>query len=205
MYQTQNQNQDDLYKIDLPKFDISAYSASEKIGSDPGAILKNAGVSQGETVADFGCGTGFFVMEAAKIVGVSGKVFAIDINKELLDSLKNKAINSGRRNIYGVRADLEKPGSTGLDDESVDVVLVINVLYLVEKKEVVLTEARRILKNGGKLVIMDWDEKSSHLMIEKDEVVGTKEINELTRKLDFKKIKSFKAGLAHEVGVYVKL
>ena len=194
----------DLLKIDLPKFDISVYGKSDEVGSDPGAILKNADISEGEVVADFGCGVGFFVMEVSKIVGISGKVFAIDISEDLLDAVKNKAIDSGRRNIYGIRADLEKPSSTGLDNESIDVVLVINVLYLSKNKEVVLGEARRILKKGGKLIIMDWDEKGRHLMIEEDQVVGTKEIKELARKLELKKIKSFKAGLAHEVNVFEK-
>lgn len=198
-------DQDDSFKIDLPKFDISVYGKSDEVGSNPNAILRNAEISQGEKVADFGCGVGYFVMEASRIVGVSGRIFAIDISKDILDALKRKAIDSGRRNIYGIKADLEKPSSTGLDNESVDVVLIINVLYLVQKKETVLKEARRILKKGGKLVIMDWDEKGKLLMIEDDQVVGAKEIKELMRKLEFKKMKSFKAGLAHEVGVYTKL
>jgi len=192
------------YKITLPKFDISVFGASKKIGSNPQAILENAGVSEGEIVADFGCGVGFFVIEIAKIVGSAGKVFAIDINRELLDSLKTKALDSGLRNIYGILADLEKPGATGLDDESVDVVLMINLLYLINKKDVVLSEAQRILKKEGRLIVMDWAEKGEHTMLEKAQIVSVKEIKELTRKLGFRKLKSFEAGLAHEVNVFRK-
>ncbi|MDD5731844.1 MAG: methyltransferase domain-containing protein [Patescibacteria group bacterium] len=204
MLQTQKQNQDEPYKISLPKFDISVFGAGKKIGSDPGTILETAGVSEGEMVADFGCGVGFFVMEIAKIVGNTGRVFAIDISREILDSLKAKAIDSGRRNIYGILADLEKPGATGLEDESVDVVLMINFLYLIKNKEVVLKEAYRILKKNGKLVIMDWSEGGQHNMIEKEQIVGAKEIRDLTRKLGLRKLKTFEAGLAHEVNVFRK-
>lgn len=201
----QNKNiSNDPSKISLPKFDIAVFSGSKKIGSDPKAILENAGVSEGEIVADFGCGVGFFVMEIAKIVGTSGKVFAIDISKEILDSLKTKAIDSGMRNIYGIFADLEKPSATGLDDNSTDVVLMINLLYLIKNKEAVLAEAHRILKKDGKLVIMDWSEGGQHTMIGKDQIVSNKEIKELTRKLNFKKLKTFEAGLAHEVNVFRK-
>jgi len=196
--------ENDPFKISLPKFDISSFTDGKKIGSDPKAILENAGVSEGETVADFGCGVGFFVMEIAKIIGPAGKVFAIDINKDLLDSLKGKAIDSGMRNIYGVLADLEKPGATGLDGDSVDVVLMINLLYLIKNKEAVLKEAHRVLNKGGKLVIMDWSSNGQHTMIEKEQLVSTKEIKELTSKLDFKKLKTFEAGLAHEVNVFIK-
>jgi ubiquinone/menaquinone biosynthesis C-methylase UbiE len=194
----------DPFKITLPKFDTLVLGASKKIGSNPRAILESAGIAPGEMVADFGCGVGFFVIEAAKIVGNTGKIFAVDINRELLDSLKTKAIDSGMRNIYGVLADLEKPLSTGLDNESVDIVLMINLLYLINKKDIVLEEAYRILKKGGKLVIMDWAEKANHTMLEKAEIVSAKEIKELTRKLDFRKLKTFEAGLAHEVNVFRK-
>jgi ubiquinone/menaquinone biosynthesis C-methylase UbiE len=197
-------DQNDPYKISLPDFDASTLNGSKKIGSDPKAILENAGVSEGEVVVDLGCGVGFFVMEIAKIVGNTGKVFAVDIRKEILDSLKTKSIDSGMRNIYGIVADLEKPGSTGLDADSVDVVLMINLLFLIKNKEVVLSEAHRILKSGSKLVIMDWLEKGQHTMIEKEQIVSTKEIKELTRKLGFKKLKTFEAGLAHEVSVFEK-
>ena len=194
----------DSFKIKLPTIDPRILGGGQKIGSNPRAILENAGVSEGEIVADFGCGVGFFVMEISKLVGKDGKVFAIDISRELLDSLKEKAIDSGMRNIYGILADLEKPGSTGLENESVDVVLMINLLYLINKKDVVLAEAQRILKKGGKLVVMDWTEKAEHTMIEKEQMVSSKDIKELTRKLSFRKLKTFEAGLAHEVNVFRK-
>lgn len=194
----------DSLKIKLPAIDPRILGGGKKIGSNPRAILEEAGVKEGERVADFGCGVGFFVMELSSIVGSTGKVFAIDIDRDMLDSLKSKALDSGTRNIYGILANLEEPGSTGLDSESVDVVLMINLLHLIKNKDVVFSEAQRILKRGGKMVLMDWSDKGQHNMLEKEDAVDSKEVRDLAKKLGFKRFKTFEAGLAHEVNVYVK-
>lgn len=200
----QNAQKQDPYKITLPKFDPAVVFRSQKIGSEPKKILENIGIVPGSKIADFGCGVGYFVIDAAKMTGSDGKVFAIDIDRKILDVVKTKAIESGLRNIYGIKADLEKPMSTGLEDESIDLALMINILYMIDKKEEVLKEAYRVLKSGGKLAIMEWSEKGEASLLERSEAVSTREINEFARKLGFKKLKSFEASVSHEVVVFLK-
>jgi len=201
---TQNKNQNDPYEIILPEFNPNIFSASKRIGSNPHGILLEIGVSEDEVIADFGCGVGFFVMEAADIVGEKGSIYAVDIDQKMLDSLKVKAIESGMKNIYGVRADLEEPGATGLKNESCDIVLMINLLYLIKNKAAVMEEAYRILKNNGKMVIMEWSDKKSTTMLEKNEHVSLKELKDLAQKIGFQFSRNFEAGLAHEVAIFSK-
>ncbi len=192
-------------KIKLPEFDPSLFFGSDKkVSSNPKDILKEIGVEENNVVADFGAGIGFFVMEIAKIVGSSGKVIAVDIDKNLLDSLKNKSIESGLKNIYGVVADLEIPGSTKIKDNSCDVVLIINVLYLIKKRQEVINEAYRILKKGGKLAVMDWKEKGIHTVIEKEQIISAKDIKKIGEKAGFIYKRVFEAGLSHEISEFVK-
>lgn len=196
---------DEKNKIKLRRFEPSLFFGKErKVGSEPSHILEEIGIKENEVVVDFGCGVGFFVMEAGRLVGPAGKVIAVDINRTLLDSLKAKALESGLKNIYGVFADLETPRATGLDDGSADLVLIINLLYLVNKKEEVIREAERILKKGGKLAIMDWKEKGEHTALEKEQIVSSKTIKELAKKAGFTFSRSFEAGLSHEIRVFIK-
>ena len=200
----QNTNQNDPHKIVLPVFDPSIFTTSKKVGSNPKDILLEVGMKEGEVVADFGCGVGFFVTEASQIVGSSGKVYAVDIDQKLLDSLKVKSIEGGMRNVYGILADLEQPKSTKLPDGSCDIVLIINLLYLIKNKKAVLSEAHRILKNGGQMVVMDWSSKSNNSLLEKDEHVSSKEVKDLARTIGLRFVKKFEAGIAHEVQAYLK-
>jgi ubiquinone/menaquinone biosynthesis C-methylase UbiE len=195
----------DPTKIHLPEFDYSIFNKSEKIGNDPKKILEKIGLKANDILVDFGSGAGFYTIEAAKIVGNSGKVFAIDINRDILDHLKQKAIDSGLRNIYGIKTDLEKEDSTGLDEGSTDVALMMNLLYLIKNKEILLKGVHKILKPNGKLIVMEWSEKGKLNMLEREQVVKNKEIKDLATKVGFKKVMTFEAGLSHEVNVFMKL
>ena len=106
--------------------------------------------------ADLGCGSGYFTLELARTVGAAGSVAAVDVMQEPLQSVQTKAEALGLGNIRPIRADLEVLGSTGINDHSIDLSLLANVLFQSQKKEAIIAEAVRILKPGGKLVIMDW-------------------------------------------------
>lgn len=123
---------------------------------NPDKIVSAFGVEEGMSVADFGCGSGYFTILLGKQVGESGRVYALDIQDSALDAVKNKAGVAGIQNIETRRANLETLGSSGLADDSQDVVLLANILFQSSKKADILKESKRVLKEGGRLIVIDW-------------------------------------------------
>lgn len=123
--------------------------------SRPEDILEQLNIHDSEKVADFGCGGGYFSIALAKIVS-QGKVYAIDVIKEALEVVESKAVFEKISNIETIRCDLEVLGSSKLEDDSIDLVLARNILFQSEKKAKIIREARRVMKDGGQLVLIEW-------------------------------------------------
>jgi SAM-dependent methyltransferase len=125
---------------------------------DPEVALRLMGLSSTvEDVADFGCGYGTFTIPAAKII--SGKIYAFDIEPEMIETVKRKAKILNLGNVRAIVRDFMLEGS-GLMDGSVDHVFLFNILHL-EKPEALLHESYRILKLGGKVGIIHWNYDST--------------------------------------------
>lgn len=128
----------------------------------PGAFLDTQRIVamlaplQGMRVADLGCGTGYFTLALAHAVGKGGLVSAVDIMTEPLQSVQARAEALGLANIQTIHADLEVLGGTKIPDNSQDLALLANTLFQSPKKEQMIAEAVRMLKPGGRLLIIDW-------------------------------------------------
>ena len=116
---------------------------------DIGKRLEESGVQRGQTVLDFGCGPGHFTIAAAKRVGETGGVYALDIHPLAVKSVEGKARKEGLSNITTILSDRD----TGLPDESVDVVLLYDTIHMIADKRALLEELHRIVKPGGALSI----------------------------------------------------
>jgi ubiquinone/menaquinone biosynthesis C-methylase UbiE len=123
----------------------------------PKEIVAQFPLDQGATVADFGSGAGDFALVMAEKVGLSGKVYAFDIQPSSLESLRSRAKLQGYTNIYPILANLELIKGSKLPDDSVDLVMIHNILFQVEDKKNLILEAGRILRPGGALVVVEWD------------------------------------------------
>jgi len=121
----------------------------------PDKILEQLDIRDRMKVADFGCGHGYFSISLAKKVP-NGQVYAIDVVEDALEAVQSKAKLEEVSSIETVHANLEILGSSKLEDQSIDLVLLRNILFQSEKKEEILKEANRILKNGGKMVLIEW-------------------------------------------------
>ena len=119
-------------------------------------IVDQLDIAPNETIADFGAGHGFFAIAFAKKAGPSGQVFAIDILKTALESIRSQAKIEGLFNIKIIWGNLEKPGGSTLPAESCDLVLIANVLFQLSDKSLLIEEAKRVLKSGGRLTIIEW-------------------------------------------------
>ncbi|HOQ15339.1 MAG TPA: class I SAM-dependent methyltransferase [Candidatus Paceibacterota bacterium] len=145
---------------------------------NPQEVVKLLPLKEGMVIADFGCGAGYFSLAIAKAVKPTGKVIALDIWQPSLDALNFRAKVEGLANIIETKwANLEKERGSGLNNDSCDLVLIANILFEIEQKNVLIKEAKRILKNGGYLTLIEWhpDKLPSKEMlfpISKEEAMG---------------------------------
>ncbi len=123
---------------------------------NPEVLINEFGLRPGMTVADFGSGAGYFTVLMAERVGKEGRVYALDIMESALDSVREKAKTSGLENVEIIKTNLEVAGNSGLADQSQDIVLLANILFQSDKKAEIEREAKRILKDGGAMIIVDW-------------------------------------------------
>ncbi len=124
----------------------------------PAKKLQKAGLKPGNQVLDFGCGPGSFSLAAASIVGPSGRVHALDIHPLAIQRVKIKAAKSGLQNIKTISSDR----AAGLADQSMDFVILNDVLHEVDDPDAILSELHRVLRPEGTLFFSD------HHMSEKD-------------------------------------
>ena len=109
-------------------------------------VLAGVGVKAGQVVLDFGCGSGTYTIPAARLVGKNGRVYALDISRRALDRVE-KAEQEGLGNI--VRIDASGEECIPLEDGTVDLMLLIDVLGEIDDRGALFDEAYRILKPGG--------------------------------------------------------
>ena len=122
-------------------------------------VLERIGIRRGQTVLDFGCGSGTYTIPAAKIVGERGRVYALDKDKEALDALMQRGESAGLKNIERIKTSGEI--KIGLTDESVDVVLMFDVFHSyyfpqADDRRRLLGELYRIMKPSAFLSISVW-------------------------------------------------
>ena len=127
---------------------------------DPQKIINEVGIKAGQQLGELGCGAvGYFVFPLAKQVGKEGHVYAVDIRRLVLEGIKNRARIDGMENIETIWSNLEVFKGTGIPDNTLDVALLITVLFQNQKKEDILIEAIRMIKPGGYLAVVDWQKK----------------------------------------------
>ena len=123
--------------------------------ANPQENLEKLGLSDGAIVADLGAATGHYALLAAQMVG-EGKVYAVDVQKDLLDKLKNEANRQHITNVEVIWGNIEKVGGTKIKDASCDVAIASNVFFQIEDREGFAKEVARILKPTGRLFFIEW-------------------------------------------------
>lgn len=166
---------------------------------NPNQVLKQIELEKNMIAADFGCGSGGWALPLAKILE-EGKVYAIDILEEPLSALRSKAKLEKIFNIEPIKSNVEK--TSRLISGTCDLVLMTNLLFECEDKKGVFEEAKRVLKKGGKILIVDW--LKDNPLTKEIEKVSFEEIKEIAKDLDLKLEKEFEAGLYHYALIFEK-
>ncbi len=173
---------------------------------DAEELLAKLGVSEGMRIADLGVGgVGYFVLPAAEMVGPQGVVYAVDVQKSVLNSLESTRRQKGLHNIELVWSNLEIIGATNIPEGSIDRGLLINVLFQNTARRNVLTEAARLLASKGRLLVVDWKQTKVPFGPPLKLRVPPEEIEALGMAVGLKLGARFDAGRAHYGLIFEKL
>ena len=161
--------------------------------SDPEQNIEAAGIQPGSIIADFGAGGGQYVCAAAYVLASTGRVYGIDVKKEALVAVAELAQGKNLSNVDVIYGDIQKPSGSGLAANCVDLVIMSNILFQLQDKRSALTEAKRVLKPGGKVLGVHWKTESQSDTVQLFEHNG------------FAKEKEFPAGSHHYGMIFKKL
>lgn len=169
----------------------------------PQNVVAQMGLKIGQTVADFGSGSGFFAIGAAQMVGNTGTVLAVDVQQPKLKATLSAANQQGFKNVQIVLADLDLP-ITEIPDTSCDAVIMASVLHEVKNRETLLKNAYKVLKTGGTLLAVEW--KAEHTLFGPplEKRIAEDQLEQEFAKIGLHKVKSIPADMYHYAVVFSK-
>jgi len=168
---------------------------------NPDDVLNQIDLQKNMVAAEFGCGSGGFSIPLAKKLE-DGLVYSVDLQEAPLSALKSRCAIERITNIRVIKSDLEQSRGSTIPDLSLDLVLAPNMLFQVSDKNAVITEAKRILKREGKLVVVDWLPNAKNIPVEGR--ILPEAVKEIARNIGFKLEKEFQAGQYHYGLVFSK-
>ena len=124
---------------------------------NPDLIWEKAGLKNPSVLIDIGAGTGFFALLFSKKMK-RGKLYACDISDEMLSWMKSNLPLESKGRVIPVKME---EGSVALPDDMADLVYMIDLHHELEEPLRVIRESRRLLKKGGKLLIIDWKKEQT--------------------------------------------
>lgn len=116
-------------------------------------LLAALKLKPGDTVCDLGCGNGFYSLKLAKLVGERGRVIAVDIQREMLELLKDRAVAEKITNIEPVLGTVVDPK---LPEGAVDLMLLVDVYHEFSNPEQMLAAIRKSLKPSGRIALAEF-------------------------------------------------
>lgn len=164
---------------------------------NPEEVIIQMEIRPDTVVADFGCGTGYFVFPIARRLSGGGRVYALDIMPAKLETVESQSKILGLTNVITQRVNLEKVGGSKLDPESVDWVILADMLFQNKDKGGILNEAKRVLKNDGKILAIEWASENMSVGPDKKLRISKDSLLKIAQKNSLKLIKEIQAGDFH--------
>lgn len=164
--------------------------------ADPVKNLKAFDLRENMIVADLGTGSGFYALAAARMVP-SGKVYAVEVDRDYLTLVKNKAKDENITNLECFWGDIEVPEGTHIKEHTIDRAIVSNVFSQLTDRYNFLQELTRILKPGGEVLFIDWSPGLALASGKLDTTVTKAQVLELFSKSGFTWLRDINAGSSH--------
>ena len=139
----------------------------------PGRALDLIGIQPGMTVADVGAGTGYMTLRIAKRVGPTGKVYANDIQPEMLDKLNE---NARRANLDNIETVLGSEADAKLPAGKMDFIILVDVYHEFSRPQEMLQSMRKALKPDGRLVLLEYKREEPSIPIRPDHKMFTADV-----------------------------
>lgn len=164
---------------------------------EPSVVTTHFHLREGDVIADFGAGSGYFLQALSQAVGSDGRVYAVEIQRELVEKMGETIRTQGLSNVDPLWCDLEEARGVKIGDGELDAVIMINTLFQVEDKEVTIGEVARTLRSGGKFIVVDWSESFGGLGPQPFQVISEPAAQTLIETSQFVLERKFDAGDHH--------
>ncbi len=171
----------------------------------PDIVATHFHLKEGDHVADFGAGSGYFLKVLTSGVGPTGKVYACEIQKPLVEKLGDYARLQGLSNVIPLWCDLEEVNGIKIPNGTLDAGFLINTLFQFELKEVALQEVYRTLRPGALLHVLDWSESFGGMGPQPEQVLTKEAAINLVERQHFLFEREYPAGDHHYGLVFRKL
>ena len=119
----------------------------------PDQVVRVLRLRRGERVADVGAGTGYFSIPVAKAVGPRGRVYAVDVARQMIDYVSERARREGLKQVVPILAPSNRPS---LPDAGVDTIFIVNTYHHLDDRASYLALLERALVPGGRMVVIDF-------------------------------------------------
>lgn len=172
--------------------------------SNPDENIKELGLKQGDKVVVFGSGSGGHTLAAARALKGSGMIYGIDVRGAMVEKLKKEVSEQHHLNVRVIHGDVDHLGGTSVGTRSTDAVIIPDTLFAYRDKETMLKEADRIMKPGGRLLIVEWAASYAGAGPAPQDVVPETDALGFAKKAGFVFDRRFSAGNYHYALIFHK-
>jgi arsenite methyltransferase len=123
----------------------------------PQKVIENLQVRPGAIIADLGAGGGYFTLKLANAVGTAGKVYAVDIDREMTDLIAREAKKESATNVETIIAKQDDPL---LPTTGVDLIFTVNTYHHFDNRVAYFANLRKYLRPGGRIAVIDFDRRA---------------------------------------------
>jgi ubiquinone/menaquinone biosynthesis C-methylase UbiE len=136
-------------------------------------LLAELHVKPGQAICDMGCGNGFYTLKLARLAGAKGKVYAVDIQQEMLDMLTRRVKSAKLTNIVPLLSTETDPR---LKENSIDLMLMVDVYHEFSQPEAMLKAIRKSLKPDGRIALAEFRAEDANVPIKPEHKMSKKQI-----------------------------